>query len=1078
VVDLSKLRNLVILAIFFSFIFLLQTQNVYAWLSGFAYKKAINITNSGSTALTDYQVLITLDTQTLISAGKMRSDCRDIRFTNSTDYLLSYWIESGCNTTSTKIWVKVPFIPASSTTTIYVYYGNPSATSLSNATATFIYYDDGNYFSSWTQGTYACSQDTSTGNPAPSYKCAGSIGTYMYKNIGLAPGMVITFNIMNPNNQVGDFFFLTNSSGAGQMYRLDTRGTSVSPTGYSGFATTNSWTSWSAPSSGFVATNAAWYKFTITIVNSTSATLYYSQTTDASPSNFGTLLGTYSISNKGGYIGLVGDGGGSSTYTYYDNIIVRKYTSPEPTYSIGAEEMPNQPPAITIFSPLNQTYFYSNNFVFNFSVSDDKSSTFWIRAYLDNNLVYENTSYINNAIVVLTQNLTQVKSYNFTVWANDTDVDLPKASNSTIIFTIKDFEIQQISFNTNVYETTQQTFSEIIRYNPDLVQNISSILVWNSTNYQTIQTQNSTHFTLTSNIYIPLVKTNNTAVNFYFTNTIYYLNGTTATINSQTNQQNILLAYSPRVNFINVILYNNTLYSNSTIFNFSYGNLTPFVNPDLRFRVYANGSLVKDDTNLTFTFTPNTDSIYYHNFSIAFLGSEKFFNYTTIYYIYTIIFYHSLNITFGFFTTTPQQTFNFSAYSPLAPYVNCSLLNLYNATYNRTNYNTWYSYIFPVNQSPITLSFVCRDFFNTNSSIYQYPVYIIKILPVDEEVGVYNTSLWLDPTTNKTAIIRFVAISPNFNQSIISERINQTMWLIVPTNTWIMTVQTLYSLQYFTQTYVLRDWVKYELPVCIPENKPQNLQTAYTSTPLDWSFIVRRGDTGCVKVIDKDTNSLGNYFGFYFYTLPGLYTLSKLENGTEIFISALRGESENLVDLQKIIYQWKQALQKIATTARISIMNVLGGENSTIVYVTTNVVDNYKLEIYKDNNLIYTQAFPSTSNFTLTLMWRSVGINPDDKLTFKLFGSSGLVYQITATATGKIYKYSSIFTGIILVVILLFTFLKPINIEKIFILSLFALFLAFYLIPQTEPSIYLNMLGFAIIVLVVSSGVIVWKTIK
>jgi hypothetical protein len=43
-----------------------------------------------------------------------------------------------------RIWVKVPFIPASTTKTIYVYYGNPSATSTSNGTATFDFFDDFN----------------------------------------------------------------------------------------------------------------------------------------------------------------------------------------------------------------------------------------------------------------------------------------------------------------------------------------------------------------------------------------------------------------------------------------------------------------------------------------------------------------------------------------------------------------------------------------------------------------------------------------------------------------------------------------------------------------------------------------------------------------------------------------------------------------------------------------------------------------------------------------------------------------------------------------------------------------------
>jgi hypothetical protein len=293
--------------------------------SQWGYRRQITI--SSSNTLTNYQVLITLDTSTLISAGKMRTDCGDIRFTDTNGVFLSYWIESGCNSANTKIWVKVPNIP----TTIYLYYGNPNAGSLSNGDDTFDYFDLGNKFTTWTQGTYSCSQDTSIGNPSPSYKCPSGSGYYMYKNINLIPGTIITFNVMS--NGLGNFYFLVNSAGTGQMYRLDTRlGT------YSGFATTSSWTSWNAPSSGFTAAGSTWYKLTIVITSSTSATLYYSRTTDSSPAGFGTLLGTYTITNNGGYIGLVGDALGTSYSTWWDNIIVRKYTSPEPTINVGNEE--------------------------------------------------------------------------------------------------------------------------------------------------------------------------------------------------------------------------------------------------------------------------------------------------------------------------------------------------------------------------------------------------------------------------------------------------------------------------------------------------------------------------------------------------------------------------------------------------------------------------------------------------------------------------------------------------------------------------------------------------------------------
>jgi hypothetical protein len=100
-----------------------------------------------------------------------RSDCGDIRFTDSdAQTLISYWIESGCNTASTKIWVKVPSIPTNLTKTIYVYYGNSGATSQSNGDATFDLFDDflGTSLntSKWTLiGDYSISNSIITINP-------------------------------------------------------------------------------------------------------------------------------------------------------------------------------------------------------------------------------------------------------------------------------------------------------------------------------------------------------------------------------------------------------------------------------------------------------------------------------------------------------------------------------------------------------------------------------------------------------------------------------------------------------------------------------------------------------------------------------------------------------------------------------------------------------------------------------------------------------------------------------------------------------------------------------------------------
>jgi hypothetical protein len=111
----------------------------------------LNYNATLSNDLNDYQILITIDTASLISQGKLKNDCSDIRFLDSDDKtLLNYWIESDCNTANTKIWVKVPFIPSLTTKTIYVYYGNPSATSLSNGANTFDFFDD---FESYADGS-------------------------------------------------------------------------------------------------------------------------------------------------------------------------------------------------------------------------------------------------------------------------------------------------------------------------------------------------------------------------------------------------------------------------------------------------------------------------------------------------------------------------------------------------------------------------------------------------------------------------------------------------------------------------------------------------------------------------------------------------------------------------------------------------------------------------------------------------------------------------------------------------------------------------------------------------------------
>jgi len=76
----------------------------------------------------DVVLNLTLDTKTLIQEGKLQSNCNDLRFTDSDENLLKYELES-CNDYHTTIWLRVPFLAADNSTSIRVYYDNPSASS-------------------------------------------------------------------------------------------------------------------------------------------------------------------------------------------------------------------------------------------------------------------------------------------------------------------------------------------------------------------------------------------------------------------------------------------------------------------------------------------------------------------------------------------------------------------------------------------------------------------------------------------------------------------------------------------------------------------------------------------------------------------------------------------------------------------------------------------------------------------------------------------------------------------------------------------------------------------------------------
>jgi hypothetical protein len=120
-----------------------EAQSGPAWLDpAWTYRNPVTITNAGGTALANFQVQVTLDGS--FNFSNAQSNGGDLQVTDSDGMtLVPFWIENW-SAGSASIWVRIPSIPTGATT-IYLYYGNPAATSAASGEATFTFFDDFSY---------------------------------------------------------------------------------------------------------------------------------------------------------------------------------------------------------------------------------------------------------------------------------------------------------------------------------------------------------------------------------------------------------------------------------------------------------------------------------------------------------------------------------------------------------------------------------------------------------------------------------------------------------------------------------------------------------------------------------------------------------------------------------------------------------------------------------------------------------------------------------------------------------------------------------------------------------------------
>ena len=303
----------------------------------FKYRRTVTVTEQSGSNLTDYQVPVELDSGNF-DFTHTQTNGEDVRFVDTNGNFLNYWIEDwDAVSESAKVWVKVASIPANSSVEIYMYYGNSSVSDASDSDATFEFFDDFSNADKWTSG-----------DPSNLYISGGVLH---FQESTVANRYIYVTDFPEINDFA--FQFKLRITGESTDYTITTIGIQDAVgvvydggvdnfAGYMGYANGNAQYSYrKTAGSGSSSSNAysyvlgTWYGIkvfkygentSIEVWNSDfSSKLGGPESVAGSPTSG---LDEFVLSQRSSG-GLHGD---------MDDIRVRKYTSPEPTVTIGEEE--------------------------------------------------------------------------------------------------------------------------------------------------------------------------------------------------------------------------------------------------------------------------------------------------------------------------------------------------------------------------------------------------------------------------------------------------------------------------------------------------------------------------------------------------------------------------------------------------------------------------------------------------------------------------------------------------------------------------------------------------------------------
>ena len=302
-----------------------------------SYFVPITIQELSGNNLTDYAVKIVLNTTNFIGWDHIAYwNGRDIYFMDENFNPLYYWIEYFNKTVQKAIiWVKVPYIPANGNVTIYMYYGiEHSYTDYHNGSRVFLFFDD------FEDGVINTNKWV-IGAGGTSEEILGELHVYGTAIINNPIGIITKTFTINPatdniaihvleyrrenGTQTSDWFAPVDIYYSSNYYiRLVAR--------------SETYPEWKLENStGSLITSGSWvfnvrYNLMVIILNGT-VKAYYNDI----------LIGSLNYSvNLPHKIGFWKDDGlpasGRDLNEYCQAIFVRKFTDPEPTFSIGSEQ--------------------------------------------------------------------------------------------------------------------------------------------------------------------------------------------------------------------------------------------------------------------------------------------------------------------------------------------------------------------------------------------------------------------------------------------------------------------------------------------------------------------------------------------------------------------------------------------------------------------------------------------------------------------------------------------------------------------------------------------------------------------